>query len=59
MRHTCKAKSSGKLQFHNRHFFISGVLSPPPPPQPTHPHQNNCGSIIFIPATFPSNERQG
>ena len=31
VRHTCKAKSSGKLQFPNRHFVISGVLSPPPP----------------------------
>ena len=40
---TCKAKSSGKLQFCNRHFVISGVLSPPP-----NPHQNHCGSIIFI-----------
>ena len=35
MRHTCKAKSSGKLQFRNRHFVISGVLSlPPSPPSP-------------------------
>ena len=31
--HTCKAKSSGKLQFRNRHFVISGVLSLPPPSQ--------------------------
>ena len=41
--------SSGKLQFRNRHFIISGVLSPPAPPH-THCHQNNCGSIMFIPA---------
>ena len=47
-RHTCKGKSSGKLLFRNRHFVISGVLSPPPPPP--HPHQNNCGSIVSIPA---------
>ena len=31
VRHTCTAKSSGKLQFCNRHFVISGVLSPPTP----------------------------
>ena len=36
VRHTCKAKSTGKLQFRNPHFVISGVLSPPPPP-PTPP----------------------
>ena len=46
VRHTCKGKSSGKLQFCNRYFVISGVRSLPPP----HPHQNNCGSFIFIPA---------
>ena len=45
VRHTCKAKSRGKLQFRNRHFVNSGVRSLPTP----HPHQNNCGSIIFIP----------
>ena len=32
MMHTCKAKkSSGKLQFRNCHFVISGVLSLPTP----------------------------
>ena len=46
VRHTCKAKSSGQLQFHNHHFVISMVLSLPHPPTP---HQNTCGSIIFIP----------
>ena len=39
VRHTCKAKSRGKLQFRNRHFVNSGVRSLPTP----HPHQNNCG----------------
>ena len=35
VRHTCKGKSSGKMQFCNRHFVISGVLSQPPRPTPT------------------------
>ena len=46
---TCTAQSGGKLQFCNRHFVISGVLSLPLP----HPTKKNCGSMKFIPAAAP------
>ena len=45
VRHTCKRKSSGKLEFHNRHFIISGVLGLP------YTHQNNYGGVILIPGS--------
>ena len=55
VRHTCKAKSSGKLEFCNRHFIISGVLSPPPP----NPPQNDCCSIVFTPGRTPTRHGPG